>query len=511
MISISYLTHIYHEIHYWQTLFIGASVNGSVGLLAALFLADLKKHISSRQRYLLFFIASTSLMIIPATSHFMLKKKIDICTLKVVLNNSVSCFEQKHLKNDSLQNKGQAGQSCRPVPPTTMTDLQFFWPMLWLTGVFFVGFRILTGFYAIRKIVTNGIQIDHGCIQATKQALKINQDVKVVVSNDVTMPSTVGFIRPIIVVPKQCLSWSAEQWKTVLFHEMYHIKRCDSFLNTMLQIICALHWYNPLIWMTAAMFREERETSCDQFVMKSGIKPNCYAMHLLEIIRSGAGFKNANHFTVGVDGMPKIEKRIRQILGFSISKNEETKFAACLCFFFVSLILFLSIFKVNFVFKENSQTAQIKYSNDLVSFVDTANGIVIVDAPTKDIPSYWPLGENWEGAVYAYHHNGERQGVVFMDKKIVGFKIYAAADGVVKNVSLLDATKNFATITILHKNNLSTSYTYVTNVIAKPGDIVKKGALIAMGTGFCLAFSVKYKTGAIDPMPFLAKCDLTDF
>lgn len=504
---------LYNIIDYWQTLFIGASVNGSVGFLATLFFCDFKKHITSRQRYGLYFIALISMIIMPATSHLILKKKIALCTFRVVLNNSVSYFEIKQRQNDSKMDFGKKEERCDSVLSSNKCHSSNgghdFWTMLWLAGVLFVGFRILAGLYAIRKIVKNSIHINNNCLQEAKKALKINQTIKVVVSSDVTMPNTIGLLRPKIIVPEQCFSWPVERWRAVLFHEMYHIKRHDSFLNLLIQIICALHWYNPLIWIIESHFREEREASCDQFVMKSGIKPYRYAMHLLEIIRGESGFRNVNRVAVNFDGMSKTEKRIRRILGFTISENEGTKYAACLCLLLTGLILSLSIFKVDFIFKENHQTAEIKYENGFVSFADKVNNIEIVNAALKDVPSYWPLGENWDGRAYTYHRTlrrrGIHHGIAIRSKVAAASKIYATADGIVKNVSLLDTSKRFATLTIQHKNHLSTTYSFLTEVIAKPGDIVKKGDLLGKGAGYWTTFSVKYKTESIDPMPFLAK------
>ena len=50
-----------------------------------------------------------------------------------------------------------------------------------------------------------------------------------------------------------------------------------------MQIVRAIHWFNPLVWWAAWKIQVERERACDDLVINSGIEATDYAEHLLRI------------------------------------------------------------------------------------------------------------------------------------------------------------------------------------------------------------------------------------
>jgi BlaR1 peptidase M56/Protein of unknown function (DUF1549)/WD40-like Beta Propeller Repeat len=86
--------------------------------------------------------------------------------------------------------------------------------------------------------------------------------------------------------------WSGEQLRSVLLHELAHIKRRDTMAQLLTQIACALHWFNPLVWFAAWGLRVERERACDDLVLASGVRPSAYAGHLFEVA-TGTGLSPA--------------------------------------------------------------------------------------------------------------------------------------------------------------------------------------------------------------------------
>ena len=105
--------------------------------------------------------------------------------------------------------------------------------------------------------------------------------VQVRVSREVETPAVTGLLAPVILLPHDAASWTDERRTIVLLHERAHIERRDTLASVVAAIACALHWFNPLAWLAARRLRFERERAADDRVVESGVRPSCYAEHLL--------------------------------------------------------------------------------------------------------------------------------------------------------------------------------------------------------------------------------------
>lgn len=78
-------------------------------------------------------------------------------------------------------------------------------------------------------------------------------------------PFLCGVFRPRIVFPADTLAaLSPAEFHHVLLHEMLHIARRDLLANWLLAVVRALHWWNPLIHLTARRLLADRELLRDQ-------------------------------------------------------------------------------------------------------------------------------------------------------------------------------------------------------------------------------------------------------
>jgi TonB family protein len=94
-----------------------------------------------------------------------------------------------------------------------------------------------------------------------------------------------GMRRPTLLVPRRAEAWPAERIAAVIQHELAHIRRADWITQVMSEVIRALYWFNPLVWIACARMRAESEMAADDAVLAQGTGGTTYAAHIVEIAR----------------------------------------------------------------------------------------------------------------------------------------------------------------------------------------------------------------------------------
>jgi|GEM_PF-5464237 len=129
------------------------------------------------------------------------------------------------------------------------------------------------------------------------------------------VPLTWGLFRPKVLLPKSSEDWPVSHIEAVLTHEIAHIRRCDSLWQGIAFFVCAVHWFNPLVWLAAKALRAEAEHAADESVLDAGVSPVEYASTLVTLAAAASGRSPRNpHAGVAFMNPNKLERRIDAIL-----------------------------------------------------------------------------------------------------------------------------------------------------------------------------------------------------
>jgi len=167
--------------------------------------------------------------------------------------------------------------------PATMLTLAWLAGMLWMFG------RLLVGVANVRRIVRRSVPADDDWQQLVDDAqasIGAETDVRIVISAEAAMPFTSGLLHPVIVLPDSSADWTTERRRSVLLHELAHVRRRDLVTNAVVQLACVVYWFHPLVRLAARHVRIEAERACDSLVVAAGTRPSDYAGDLLEIART---------------------------------------------------------------------------------------------------------------------------------------------------------------------------------------------------------------------------------
>lgn len=65
----------------------------------------------------------------------------------------------------------------------------------------------------------------------------------------VEVPTVLGWLRPVILLPASVLTGLApDQLRTILAHELAHVRRWDYLANILQTVVEILGFYHPAVW-----------------------------------------------------------------------------------------------------------------------------------------------------------------------------------------------------------------------------------------------------------------------
>lgn len=174
----------------------------------------------------------------------------------------------------------------------------------------------------------------------------IRKKVNILISEFVSSPVTIGFFKPVILVPLAAINnLTTQQMEAVLLHELAHIRRNDYMVNLVINFIRTILYFNPFVRAFVKIVESEREKSCDEMVLQFQYDSYEYATALLTLEKTNSELKP---FAIGATGKKNdLLKRVELIMGVkSKSALSINKFAGLLtgliCIMALNVFLFIS-------------------------------------------------------------------------------------------------------------------------------------------------------------------------
>ncbi len=184
-------------------------------------------------------------------------------------------------------------------------------------------------------------------VQKVAGHMGINKPVQVWMSELVSSPVTIGYMKPVILLPLAAVNQlTTHQVEAVLLHELSHIRRMDYLTNLLTRVIQTTLYFNPFVKAFAHIIEREREKSCDEIVIQFQYEPYGYASALLALEKAA---HTPQPLAVAATSGKKNEllNRIESILGvqqkpvFSFHKLAGV-LSALLCFIALNALVILS-------------------------------------------------------------------------------------------------------------------------------------------------------------------------
>jgi GWxTD domain-containing protein len=187
---------------------------------------------------------------------------------------------------------------------------------IWFAGVILLWGRLSIGLVAARRMksfaalpASEELQL---LLEKLSRRLEVTRAIKLVNSAMVQVPTVIGWLRPVILIPVGCLvGLSASQTEALLAHELAHIRRHDYLVNIFQSVVEILLFYHPATWWISNQIRREREHCCDDLAIGISGDRLSYAKALSFLAEQQSSLPAV---ALGASG-GSLATRIRRLLG----------------------------------------------------------------------------------------------------------------------------------------------------------------------------------------------------
>lgn len=138
----------------------------------------------------------------------------------------------------------------------TAPDIPATAAVLWAAGFFAILLYSLAILLKLRKTIRFSV-LNPAC--SKKYGFFVYE------SDQIKTAFILGFFRPSVYLPANL---SETQKHLVLEHESTHIRRHDHQIKIAAWLILALHWFQPLLWVSFYFLDKDMELSCDEQVLR---------------------------------------------------------------------------------------------------------------------------------------------------------------------------------------------------------------------------------------------------
>ena len=220
-------------------------------------------------------------------------------------------------------------------------------------------------------------------VQRYAERMGIHKPVHIYISDLISSPVTIGFLKPIILMPIAAINnLTVKQVEAVLLHELAHIRRHDYFINLLINFILTILYFNPFVKLFAKTIEREREKSCDEIVMQFPYDPHGYASALLVLEKNNY---MRQRMAVAASGQRNdLLHRIEKILGIEKRKTPDFKKLGGLLAGLICIIGLNAIFLFSSPVIQNNPMAFSAFTNPFYQLVSDGKEFTIDNPAEKE-------------------------------------------------------------------------------------------------------------------------------
>lgn len=310
------------------------AMKGAAVLLVALFLGLILRRMAAARRYALWVTAITALAVLPLAMvllpawRVLPKASAELEWPKPQAEQVGESVEPAELQPDgqvflpAARAQTQAPVEAEIRQAISWQDVVSMLPLAWsvIAGCFLL--RLGWSAWRLRRLESALRPGECGSfIKETARLLGLRRMPRLLIGPREAVPMVWGVLRPRLLLPQGFEDWSSEKQRGVLLHELAHLKRGDPLALWIAQWVKALHWFNPLAWLTLHHLRADQERACDDAVLCHGVRASDYAQSLLDLSRHQRLAPGLSLCALTITRCAPVESRVKAILDPKIHRD----------------------------------------------------------------------------------------------------------------------------------------------------------------------------------------------
>ncbi|MGB6987498.1 MAG: M56 family metallopeptidase, partial [Candidatus Aquilonibacter sp.] len=222
-----------------------------------------------------------------------------ISAIPIVLPHSTTApvartLQPQHLAGAQVRVAHEAAAPSRPVLAVSRPSFRvqptvaLVVAAVWLVVAIAILARLLISLVYLNRLKHDALPLAvesrHALIRYDR-AHKGDRDVRICVSDEITVPVAVGIFDAMILLPADLVhELDANDLDRVLLHELAHVRRSDDWMNLFERVAQALFFFSPGIYWISRQMDLEREVACDDWVLEQSAENVPYARCLARIV-----------------------------------------------------------------------------------------------------------------------------------------------------------------------------------------------------------------------------------
>lgn len=215
---------------------------------------------------------------------------------------------------------------------------------VWIAGSIYYLQKYIRQLIFLNKLANSLIETQDeriiSCMNEITAESGKNTKVKIVQSNEISVPMIAGFFKPVIYLPYT--NFTDVDLKNILMHEWIHFLHKDAWTKLFVNLISVVFWWNPFVHILKNELSQTLELRCDLSIisrmehenhliyLESIIKVIKYANNKsLHKLRSAVGITQL----VSINGNENMTQRFEIILNYLSCKKRNMLSSVIVCVF----------------------------------------------------------------------------------------------------------------------------------------------------------------------------------